>query len=155
MKVLVIYDSVYGNTQKVAFAIADGARLNHEVTVHRIGPDAAAAIPAADVVLIGGPTQAFAPTKPMKEFLASLPSGVLNGKRAAAFDTRANLETINSRFFRRIIDGAGYAEKHISQQLRRLGAVLDPSQGFLVDGREGPLTSGELLRAEEWGKKLA
>ena len=50
---------------------------------------------------------------------------------------------------------AGYAEKHISQQLRRLGAVLDSSQGFLVDGREGPLTSGELLRAEEWGKKLA
>lgn len=154
MKVLVIYDSVYGNTQKIAGAIAGSARQNHEVTLLRVGPEAAAAIAGADYIFIGAPTQAFAPTKPMKEFLAALPANAFNGKRAVAFDTRANLETINSRFFRKIIDSAGYAEKHISQQLRRLGAVLDPSQGFLVDGREGPLTPGELLRAEEWGKKL-
>jgi flavodoxin len=155
MKVLVIYDSVYGNTQKIASVIAESARQSHEVTLHRVGPDAAAAVAGADYIFVGAPTQAFAPTKPMKVFLAGLPADALKGKRAVAFDTRANLETINSRFFRRIIDGAGYAEKYISQQLRCLGAVLDPSQGFLVDGREGPLTPGELLRAEEWGKKLA
>lgn len=155
MKVLVIYDSVYGNTQKIASVIAESARQSHEVTLLRVGSDAAAAIAGADYIFVGAPTQAFAPTKPMKEFLAGLPTDAFKGKRAAVFDTRANLETINSRFFRRMIDRAGYAEKHISQQLHRLGAVLDSSQGFLVDGREGPLTPGEISRAEEWGKKLA
>jgi flavodoxin len=156
MKALIIYDSVFGNTEKIARSIAKGLGTVHEVSVIKIGSATPDMIPASDLLIIGSPTRAFNPTPEIKAFVSKISPSSLEGRRVASFDTRANLETIKSKFFRKVVDKAGYAAKFISREMKKKGAVLiAPAEGFLVNGEQGPLMEGELERAEEWGRKLA
>src|SRR4029453_9504150 len=71
MHVLVVYESVYGNTQAIADAVAEGARGR--------GPDATAqhvsAAPAApsgaDLLVVGGPTHMHGLTSDLSRRLAA------------------------------------------------------------------------------------
>ena len=79
MKSLVLYYSETGNTEKVASAIARGL----ESDLKRV--EEIEDISAYDLICVGTPVQAFAPAKPIKDFLKKLPN--LSGKRGAAFCT--------------------------------------------------------------------
>lgn len=59
MKALVVYESMWGNTERVAQAIADGLRESMEVEL--VDVNQARAEPESDVELIvaGGPTHGF------------------------------------------------------------------------------------------------
>ncbi|MEM2093492.1 MAG: flavodoxin domain-containing protein [Candidatus Bathyarchaeia archaeon] len=74
IKILVIYDSLTGNTAKAAELIAEGAKESGvEVAVRRIGEVSLNEIKGANAVIIGCPTHAFSASKAMKKFL-SLPA---------------------------------------------------------------------------------
>ncbi|MBN2389787.1 MAG: flavodoxin family protein [Anaerolineae bacterium] len=151
MKALVVYDSVYGNTEKVAQAMA--AAL--ECEAHRVTAVTPEQLAGLDVLVVGSPTQAFQPLKPVKAFLKGLPAGKLNGIKVAAFDTRMDVKQVNNAvltFFAKLF---GYAAEPIGKQLvKRGGAEAVPPAGFIVEGSEGPLKEGELERAAAWAQKI-
>jgi flavodoxin len=141
MKALVLYDSLFGNTQKVAAAIAQG--LGDRATAILVSSCTDAHLEGVDLLVLGCPINAWRPSAGMAKFLSSLHPGQLTGVRAAAFDTR--LKTIFHG------DAAGKVDK----ALRKAGATIVASpQPFFVEGREGLLAAGELDRATAWGQSL-
>jgi flavodoxin I len=143
VKALVVYDSRFGNTEKVARTIA--AALGPEENVRTVKVDAVAAedLQDLDVVVVGGPVHAWRPSRPMQAFLDSLQPNALSGVQAAAFDTR-----FGSRL-------AGGAADNIEKALRKQGCtIVAPATSFIVLGGEGPLAEGELDKAAAWAKQI-
>ncbi len=151
MKVLVIYDSEFGNTEKIARAM--GAALECEVC--RVTEVTQEQLAGLDALIVGSPTQAFQPLKPVKAFLKIIPKGALQGVRVAAFDTRVDVEEVNSRVLTGFVKAFGYAADPIGARLvKRGGTQAMPPEGFFVEGKEGPLREGELERAAAWARQL-
>jgi flavodoxin I len=154
MKALIVYDSKYGNTEKIAHAI--GSAFAGEGRVVRVsdGDVAPAEISALDVLLVGSPTQGGRPTKAIASFLAHIPSKGLNDIQVAAFDTRISLKD-RGLGMRILLGIVGFAANRISARLRAAGgSLLAPPEGFIVEGTEGPLKQGEIERAAAWAEQL-
>ena len=169
MRTLVVYESMYGNTHAIANAIADGLRSAGKVTVVPVSEANPALIGEADLVVAGGPTHVHGMTRELtrdmarsmaakpgsdveldpaaagtgiREWLAILDRGT--GRRAAAFDTRAQ----GAPFL------TGRASIGIANALRHLGfKLLAEPESFLID-KEGRLADGELGRARGWAAGL-
>jgi len=161
---MVVYESMFGNTRKVAESVAEGVRAGTEsdVTLVEVGR-APALLPPLDLLVVGGPTHAFGLSRSstredaarksgrdiesrtgLREWLEALdPAGA--APATAAFDTRVNHPRV-----------PGSAAKKAAKRLRRLGLrpAVEP-ESFWVHGTEGPLLDGELERAGAWGRQLA
>jgi len=161
MTALIVFESMFGNSEAVARAVAAGVAEHLPVEV--VGVAAAPArIDGYDLVVVGGPTHALGMTRAstrkaaldqgatgaagpgVREWLAGLerPGG---RPRAATFDTRIRARGV-----------PGSAAKAMRRRLRRIGADVSPgAASFWVGGTPGPLLDGELRRAERWGASLA
>lgn len=145
MKCIVVYASRHGNTGRVAAAIADGIRPYGSVELMPIEKVPTVAGSSADLVVIGGPTEAHGMTPAVKEFFDGLSGEALRGVAAAAFDTRLDWPRWLS----------GSAGSGITERLHKLGAdVVTAPASFIVEGREPVLKPGELDRALAWGDTL-
>ena len=145
MKTLVVYDSAYGNTEKVAKAIGDA--IAGDVKVVRASDADIADVNAVDLLIIGSPTYGGKGTQPVLDFLAKVPEGGIKGKKVAAFDTR-----LTGRF----VKVFGFAAEKIAESLKAKGGdLVSTSEGFFVKGKKGPLNDGELERAASWAKDIA
>jgi flavodoxin len=155
MKVRIVYDTVFGNTEQVARAIGGAFSNTAGAEVVRVG-DAGAGIPAGtDVLIVGSPTRAFRPTEGIQKYVKALPAGSLQGVKVAAFDTRADVEEIRSKILTFMVSLFGYAAKPIADGLvKKGGKLILPPEGFFVKASEGPMKDGELDRAAEWTKKI-
>jgi len=153
MKILVVYDSYFGNTEKVAQAI--GEALGDDVAVKRPGEVQNGELSGLDLLIVGAPTRGFRPSDGIKDFLKKIPSGELKGVKVAAFDTRIAREDAKNPVLRFMIGVFGYAAKPIGDNLAKKGGepVGEPA-GFAVLDTEGPLKDGELERAASWAKTL-
>ena len=144
MKTLVVYDSVHGNTEKIAKAIGDV--ISGEVKVLRAGEVNPAELKAFDLLIVGAPTHGGRPTEAMQDLLNKVPASALKGTNVAAFDTRLSTKWV--RIF-------GYAAPRIAGELKRRGGTLiGAPEGFFVEGAKGPLTEGEVERAAGWAKEI-
>ncbi len=165
MKAVVVYESMYGNTHRVADAIGRGLAAGGEVVVIPVAQAAPALVTDADLLVVGGPTHAHGmsrastrkaavdqakdnPIDPasgagVREWLRTIPPLAVS---AAAFDTRAGVAPALL---------TGRASKGIAKQLHQhgFGQVAEP-ESFLVD-KDNHLEPGEEARAEEWGARLA
>jgi len=149
---LVIYDSVFGNTEKIAHAIGEALGNASVKKVDQVVDDD---IKNLKILIVGSPTRAFNPTPAIKDYLKGLASNELEGVRASAFDTRIPKDQTDSGFLKLMINLFGYADKKIEKGLEKAGADLTiESAGFGVTGTEGPLAEGELDRAKEWAVKI-
>jgi len=145
MKTLIVYDSVHGNTEKIARAI--GEAIPGEVKVLRVGEVNPSELEALDLLIVGSPTQGGRPTKAMQGFLSEAPVSSLNGVDVAVFDTRMQMK------FARIF---GYAAGRIAESLKKKGGnLIGRPEGFFVKGPEGPLNEGEVERAASWANEIA
>jgi flavodoxin len=154
MKVWVIYDSVYGNTEKIAQAIADAFKPQENPELVRASSVKPDQLRGSDLVIVGTPTQGFRPLESIRALLEHLPSEALKGTNVAAFDTRiAGKEAgAGARLVARV---GGYAAGRMADTLKKKGGYLIvPPEGFAVNGSEGPLATGELQRAGQWAKKI-
>ena len=152
MKALVIYDSVFGNTEKIALAIGDGAGAQ----VVKVGELQGGELEGVDLLLVGSPTRAFRPTEGIQKFLKKLPKGSLAGVAVGGFDTRADVATVNNRMLTSMVKVFGYAAEPIDKALVKCGGrQAVPPAGFFIEESEGPLREGELERATEWGRQAA
>ena len=149
MKALVVYDSVFGNTEQVAYTIRDS--LGSDVEALRVGDVKHEQVAGLDYLIVGSPTRAFNPTKAITNFLKKMPRDSLNGVKVAAFDTRLDTDDVNSSVLNVFVKFFGYAAKPIADRLRKKGGTLiAPPEGFYVEDTEGPLKAGELERAAAW-----
>jgi hypothetical protein len=169
MQILIVYESMYGNTHAIGAEIAAGLAAHGEakvVAVHEATPDALA---WAEAVIVGGPTHAHGMSSAqsrkgaleaaetpdsvltldpdaagpgLRDWFKSL--GAADGKRAAAFDTRVDAPAVLT----------GRASRGIARRLRDHGfhLVVDP-ESFLVD-KHNELVAGEAERARAWGVQL-
>lgn len=150
MKTLIIYDSAYGNTEKIAKAIADA--LTGAVEVLRANEARSVDIKTFNLIIIGSPTYGGRPTPAIKQFVDNIPARTLEGIGVAAFDTRISGK--DKGFGIKLLTGVlGYAAGRIAKELKNKGGKLAvPAEGFIVEGKEGPLKQGELERVASWAK---
>jgi len=143
---IVIYDSVYGHTEKVARALAQG--LEKSGTVKAIlfrANEADVGRPGEyDVLLVGAPTHAWYASEPIRKLLGKIGESALKGTKAFAFDTK-----MRSRL-------AGSGAKHIEERLSKLGAeIVKDRTSAIVMGREGPLEEGTESKFAGIGLEIA
>jgi flavodoxin len=144
MKALVVYDSVYGNTEKIARAI--GGAIAGEVKVLPAGEVNPSELEGLDLLIAGAPTQGGRPTPGMQGFLKKVTESAIKGKSVAAFDTRISAKWVGI---------FGYAAGRITRELKGKGGnLIVPPEPFYVKGTEGPLKDGELERAATWAQEL-
>ncbi|HEX6542798.1 MAG TPA: flavodoxin domain-containing protein [Ktedonobacterales bacterium] len=153
MNSMVIYATRYGNTGRIAEAIAEGLRPHGDVSL--LPMDEVSAIPSngIDLMVVGGPTEGHGMTDPVARFFDHLDINAMHGKAIVAFDTRF-------RWPRWLSGSAGAA---ITRRLRRMGAhvVAPPESFFVAGGINSPVTDepllepGETERATSWAATLA
>jgi flavodoxin len=158
MKALVVYDSAFGNTQKVAEAI--GAALSSAEVRHvdQVKPEN---LHGLECLIVGSPTQKMNFTDGMRNFLDRIPPTGLVGIRVAAFDTRISNEdmraSVQSPVTRFMVKAFlhRFAARPIAGALKKKGGieVIDP-EGFFVSDTKGPLKEGELERATVWAQQI-
>ena len=148
MKKLVVYDSLYGNTEKVAYAVAKSLSAK-TVTVKEIK---IADLQGLDVLVVGSQTQGGRATIALQELLKDIPPKTLKNVKTAVFDTRFLEKELNFAL-KMLVKTIGYAAPKMAEVLKSKGVkLIAPPEGFIVIGKEGPLAPGELKRAREWLK---
>jgi flavodoxin I len=146
MNTLVVYDSVYGNTEIIARAIGDA--IPGAVQVLRVGEVKPGSTEAIDLLVIGSPTHGALPTEAVQGLLARIGPPARAGAKAATFDTRLTWRILER--------WGGFAAPKMADTLREKGWPLagEPG-GFFVRGlKKGPLKRGEADRAAAWAKEL-
>lgn len=155
MKILVLYDSFFGNTKKVAETIVSTLGQVHEIEIVKVENASIAQLQNAELLFVGSPTRAFSASPNMTAFLKSLPEKSLSAVKAAVFDTRIAPEDVKPKLIGMAIKWAGYADKKMIKLLQPSGAdVVPPGNGFMVSESEGPLKAGELERAVDWANSI-
>lgn len=150
MKTLVVYDSVFGNSEKIAIQIAHSLQTE-PVQVGKVNDTLLAGV---DLLVVGSPTRAFKPTPSVVAWVEGLPSSQLGPVKFAAFDTRMNAKASKNPLMR-FVDMMGYAGPWIQKKLSGKGfQVVKPAEGFFVEDSKGPLKAGELERAAAWATSL-
>ena len=106
MKALIIYDSIFGNTEKAALAIGEVLKSHGDVSVTRVSEVQSEQLAGIDLLIVGSPTRGFRPTERITSFLAMLSEGSLKSIKAAVFDTRIDTKDI-PLLFRSLISRGG------------------------------------------------
>lgn len=149
---LVLYDSVFGNTEKIAEAIGEAIEGSKVIKITEVSKED---LENLRILFVGSPTRAFNPTPATMNFLKGLRPDGLSGVKAASFDTRIPNDEKTPGFLKLLIKLFGYADTKIAKALVKAGAELAiESEGFAVSGTEGPLIEGELERAQDWARGI-
>lgn len=153
LKLLIVYDSVYGNTAKIAEALIEGSGIDRESKVYKATEAALSDLENIDLLLVGSPTHGGTFTEPVKNFLGAIPAQGLQGMKAAAFDTSFDKET-QKGLAKFAIGMLGVAAPKIGEELSEKGATVVAAETFIVLDSEGPLQEGEVERAQGWVNEL-
>ena len=139
-KAIVIYDTQFGNTEKIAKALASGIKEQGvQVDCVKVDEVDVNKLAEYDLLAIGGPTIAFGMSKPVKDLLEKLEDIGLRGRKAFAFDTKVRFVF------------SGSAAKGIEGKLKGLGmSIVRPCSSAIVKWGEVSLEEG----AEEMFKQI-
>jgi flavodoxin len=155
MKVLIIYDSFFGNTEQIAQAIGNALGSQEDAEILRVSDVKPEQLTGLKLLIVGSPTRGFRPTPAITNLLKSIPKNGLKGVKVAAFDTRISVDDLGSSILTFMVKMFGYAAKPIADRLKKKGGELTiPPEGFIVEGTEGPLREGELERAADWARQI-
>jgi hypothetical protein len=164
MRVLVVYESMFGNTREIATAVAEGLAPYARVDLVEVGDAETGDLDDdVDLLVVGGPTHALGMSRPgtRESVVKQAPDGVVSTRigvrewletaktvkdaHAAAFDTRLDKPAWL----------IGSAARGIAKRLRRCGSrLIAAPESFVVTGSDGPLRDGEIERARRWGATL-
>lgn len=152
MKTLIVYFSKFGNTRRVAQAIAEAMKQAGDARVIGIEQLTASDFEGVDLVVMGSPTHGFTVPEAVRSALGTLPAGILAGKSVAAFDTTVRPWPL--RLLR--------ASPKLLRQLSQLGGKpLARPQTFFVQthstqgaGEHDLLLEGQIEQAQEWAGQI-
>jgi flavodoxin len=142
MNSFVVYDSQFGNTERIARSIASTLSEFGRARAVRVGQVYPGEFQGVDLLILGCPTQGFRPTLAMQSFLGNISRETLSGLAIACFDTR----------FRGLLWKSSAAPR-MARQLHSMGVeLLVPPESFFVKTmkKEGPLLAREVERAASW-----
>ena len=148
MKACVIFDTRYGNTEKIAKSFEAGLRQTGIETVCINAKDVIVddSLAQYDLICVGAPTEWHSASKPMKAFLRNLKGVDLSGRYGFAFDTRFAAPL------------SGSAAKLIEKELKVRGILMIASrESAIVAGAKGGamlLKEGEEERFKEVGARV-
>ena len=150
MKILIIYDSKTGNTEKIASAIEEGAKeAGAEVTLKKIGePFPLTLFEENDGVAFGSPTRYADVTNEMKDFLSTIADYVkmgkmnVKGRKAGVFGSYG-------------YDGAWVMEERLKGYVEALGYKVNPKICVKVDMELKTRLKETLAECKAWGKDFA
>ena len=147
-KVLVIFDSTYGSTEKLAREIAAGITETGiaECTVIGKSEITSQDFASFDGVLLGGPIHMFRAARGLRGAVKNAINAGLAGKLVGAFETY------------QAPGHAGRAVKHVEEEISEKvpdAKIFTPGLTALVDGRKGPLNAAEPAKAREFGQRFA
>ena len=147
MKALVVYQSRWGNNQRVAQAITRGlSDGGADASLVEVG-EAEGLGAEWDLLVVGAPTRAGRATGKVRRFIRRETGEVRAGTSVAAFGTG-----IKDRGQKVEPKGAD----DIYSRLKEAGLEpAAPAFKATVSGMKGPLLDGELERATAFGKQLA
>ncbi len=145
MRSLVMYRSRYGNTERIARAVAEGLSERGESRAVALTDLRPGDLETAHLVVLGAPTQMKRMPLSMRRFLRRSAHESWFGRPVAVFDTRLPGEQWRT----------GSAAGRLGARLQGMGAMLvAPPESFFVSGMRGPLEQGERERAKLWGRRL-
>lgn len=146
-KAIVVYESKWGNTRRVAETIVEGLKevpgtepaLSH---FKQVDP---ARLADFDAIVIGSPNHIGTATWGIRRFINKLGRPELEGKLITFFDTC--LPGQDSKAVRKM-------EERARKKAPRL-EVASPGLSIRVDKMKGPISEGELSRCREFGNRIA
>lgn len=145
-KVLIVYHTVYENTEKAAHAICEGLREGGlDCDCRKVKDLSPSDLERYEVVLFGAPTHADGIPEEMRRFMDSLKRVKLREKMGSAFDTRYE-------------DAEVGALTTLEKYMKQFGMnLVSPGLPVLlpVDAAKGPLLKDELTKCMEYGKSIA
>jgi flavodoxin len=136
-KVVILYDSVYGNTKKVALSLSRGLEAGGlYVDSSSMQDFDTEELKNYDIIGIGGPTHFHGASKQMKLFLNRIKHLKMEDKYGFAFETKGDFRL------------AGSAAKRIIRCLKKMKVkIIHPTVSGIVLDKEGPLqeTTSEMM----------
>ena len=146
-KVLIAYDTKYGNTKRVAELIAEGLRETEaiDVTLIDMEHEDLEDVFEYEAILVGSPNHAGRPTRTFKKFIDQLGKMDFQALPMAAFDTY-----LGGDFEK--------AMKKMDERIREKipgASILSPGLSIRVVGMKGPIDDSELPKCTEFGRRLA
>ena len=168
MKVLIVFESMFGNTESLArdvmAGLADGGA---DVVLADVASAPGPELLGCDLLVLAAPTHALTMSRPesraeavskgadpahaatgLREWLAALdtaPPPTAPRPAVAVFDTRV----IKARHW------PGSAARSVARNLKKSGFAVMDRTSFYVEDIAGPVSAGEPERAREWGRGLA
>jgi menaquinone-dependent protoporphyrinogen IX oxidase len=153
MKGIVVYDTSYGNTKKIAETIAETLKESGiEVDLFDVKDVKKLSAKDYDFLVLGSPTRFGTMSFAIKGFLGKVKSEEWMNKPFAAFDTE-NPENIERA---RIENKEWSAAEKIAAKLKdkKMNQLL-PVMKAVVFGQKGPLKEGEIDRTKDYARELA
>ena len=153
MKGIVIYDTAYGNTKKIAETIAETLKES-EIEVDLLDVKDVKKLSAKDYnfLVLGSPTRFGTMSFAIRGFLGKVKTEEWMNKPFAAFDTENPENVERSRIEKKEWSAAEkIAAKLVEKGMKQPLPVLKA----LVLGQKGPLVEGEIERTKEYAKGLA
>jgi len=143
-KAIVIYHTLFGNTEKIAKALGSGMdEKGIDVDCVKVEDVQIDKLTEYDLLAIGGPTHGFGMSSPMKAFMKKLEHVDLRDKKAFAFDTKRGyplagsaakgiekrlkkngMNTVRSRSSATVKDLKGPLDENMEETFRNLGAEI-------------------------------
>jgi len=147
LRSIVVFDSRYGNTERVAKSLESGLKeAGVETSCLEAGEVAVDSLNQYDLICVGAPTEWHTASKPMKALLRNLKGIDLSGKYGFAFDTRFAAPL------------SGSAAKLIEKELKNHCILMITSrESAIVAGAKGGawlLKEGEEERFKEVGARV-
>jgi len=153
MKGIVVYDTSYGNTRKIAETIAETLRESGiEVDLFDVKDVKKLSAKDYNFLVLGSPTRFGTMSFAIRSFLGKVKSEEWMNTPFTAFDTE-NPENIERA---RIENKEWSAAEKISEKLRdkKMNQLL-PVLKAVVLGQKGPLKEGEIDRTKDYARQLA
>jgi flavodoxin len=157
VKILIVYDTVHGNTEQLAQEMASALASAAFVRLEKAGGLARIDAAGVDLLIVGGPTHRQRMSAPLAALLEAVDRHAFEGVRAAAFDTRYRMAAWLS----------GSAAHRIARRLKKGGGrLMAPPESFFMERDVPPkgqkrrhelerLEPGEVDRAARWAVALA
>jgi menaquinone-dependent protoporphyrinogen IX oxidase len=153
MKGIVIYDTSYGNTKKIAETISETLKASEiEVDLFDVKEVRKLRANEYNFLVLGSPTKFGTMSFAIKFFLDKVKNEEWINKPFATFDTENPENVEHARLEKKEWSAAEkIAAKLIEKQMKQLLPVFKA----LVLGQKGPLVEGEIDRAKKYANELA
>jgi flavodoxin len=155
MKGIVAFDSVYGNTQRVAEAIAEEIRAQgHEAVVYNLGQKVPR-LAEGDFVFVGSPTRMGRMTGRTKKFVKRLDRQHFASRTVVPFDTILPVPEDPEKRQKAL----KWTENGAAPRIKELAAekglkVYEQVLRVNVSGLKGPLAPGAIEQAKQFTREF-